>query len=435
MDFVWIATRNASLWALALLLGMSASVRADKVEIRGKVVDADTGKPITRFVEQGGSTRGGALEWGFWEKRSGGPIADGAFSANLDWAAGDRMRILADGYASQPVLIEAPPAGVKTLDIVVEMSRGRKVAGRVRDADGKPVAGAGVFLVGSRGAKITGGKAVLFFTGDEDKAVTRTTTAKDGTFTLTGSGDDVERVAVSTPEIDLWVVPAPDDLKAKVEIRLPRPAKLAIRYDIPGAAADGEFFMQMTTYEIPGWKGVNSEVNHNVANGKTLTLANLPPGTYWITRTKKATVGNRGFSGMLDRQKITIKPGGEAEALFVRKTGAAITGKVEGIDPVKIDGVLVRIHPAKVAADDLFPPAFDQVAVGPDGAFATDRLAPGDYTVIVSAYAKPDPNAQQRFSGIERPALTGTAKVTVPKAGAPKPVTIHLKPPVERAPK
>ena len=58
MDFVWIATRNASLWALALLLGMSASVRADKVEIRGKVVDAATGKPITRFVEQGGSVRG-----------------------------------------------------------------------------------------------------------------------------------------------------------------------------------------------------------------------------------------------------------------------------------------------------------------------------------------------------------------------------------------
>ena len=422
----------ASLGALALLLGISGSVRADKVEIRGKVVDADTGKPITRFVEQGGSVRGGALEWGFWEKGSGSP--EGAFNATLDWAAGERMRILADGYASQPVLIEAPPAGVKTLDIVVEMSRGRKVAGRVRDADGKPVAGAGVFLVGSRGAKITGGKAVLFFTGDEDKAVTRTTTSKDGTFTLTGSGDDVERVAVSTPEIDLWVVPAPDDLKAKVEIRLPRPAKLAIRYDIPGAAADGEFFMQMTTYEMPGWKGVNSEVNHNVANGKTLTLANLPPGTYWITRTKKATVGNRGFSGMLDRQKITIKPGGEAEALFVRKTGAAITGKVEGIDPVKIDGVLVRIHPAKVAADDLFPPAFDQVAVGPDGAFATDRLAPGDYTVIVSAYTKTDPNAPQ-FSGKERPTFTSTAKVTVPKEGAPKPVTITLKPPAVPAPK
>ena len=91
--------------------------RADQIEIRGKVVDAATGKPITQFVEQGGMVRGGAIEWGFWEKRTGSPIPDGAFTANLDWADGHRMRIVADGYASQPVLIEAPPAGVKTLDM------------------------------------------------------------------------------------------------------------------------------------------------------------------------------------------------------------------------------------------------------------------------------------------------------------------------------
>lgn len=401
---------SATLWTLALTLCVSAAVRADKVEIRGKVVDAATGKPITRFVEQGGSVRGGALEWGFWEKGSGSP--EGAFNATLDWAAGERMRILADGYASQPVLIEAPPAGVKTLDIVVEMHRGRPVKGSVVDADGKPVKGAAVFLIGRRPANITGGKAVNSYDRvEEDKSVTRTTTAADGTFTLTGSGDDVERVAVSTPQIDLWVVPAPDDVKARVEVRLPRPAKLAIRYDIPGAAADGEFFMQMTTYEMPGWKGVNSEVTHNVVNGKTSTLANLPPGTYWITRTKKTNIPGRGFSAMLDRQKIALKPGGEAEAVFVRKTGAAVTGKVEGMDPEKIDGAVVRIHPAKVAADDLFPPALDQVAVGSGGAFATDRLAPGDYMVIVSAYAKQDANAGGRL-GFERPALTATVKVT-----------------------
>ena len=103
---------------------------------------------------------------------------------------------------------------------------------------------------------------------------------------------------------------------------------------------------------------------------------------------------------MLDRQKITLKPGGEAEALFVRKTGAAITGKVEGIDPEKVDGVLVRIHPANPPKDP-FPPSFDQAAVGPDGTFTTDRLAPGDYTVVVSAYAKQNPNGRQRLGGIE----------------------------------
>ena len=431
MTFPSIPPLVAWLWALALL-GFAAPARADVIEIRGKVVDADTGKPITRFVEQGGSVRGGALEWGFWEKRSGSPIVEGRFSASLDWVKGDRMRILADGYASQPVLTEAPPAGVKTLDIVVEMHRGRKVEGRVLDADGKPVKDAAVFLVGQRPTNISGGRALQGFgERDEDKSVTRSTTDKDGRFTLTGSGDDVDRVAVSTPAIDLWVVPAPDDVTAKVEVRLPRPAKLTIRYDIPGAAAEGEIFMQMTTYEMPGWSGINSENNHKVANGKTLTLANLPPGTFWITRTKRTTVANRTFSAMLDRQKITIKPGGEAEAAFVRETGEAVTGTVEGLDPEKIEGALVRIKPATITADPL-DPTFDETGVGPGGAFATDRLAPGEYTIVVSAYAKPDPNAQRRFTGIERPALTGTAKVTVPKVGRPKPVTIAMKPPAAK---
>lgn len=420
-----------SLWATGLaftsVLAVPTSARADQIEIRGKVVDAVTGKPITQFVEQGGHLDKGRIEWGFWEKRSSSPITDGRFSANIDWNGGWRMRILADGYASQPVLIEAPPAGAKSLDIVVEMHRGRKVEGRVLDADGKPVADAAVFLVGKRPANITGGKAVQSsFEDGEDKSVTRVTTAKDGTFTLTGSGDDVERVAVSTPKVDLWVVPAPDDVKAKVEVRLPRPAKLAIRYDIPGASADGEFFIQMTTYETPGWVGVNSEVNHKVANGKSLTLANLPPGSYWITRTKKSTVGNRGFSAMLDRQKITLKPGGEAEAIFVRKTGAPVTGKVEGIDPAKIDGASVRIKPGKPTTDPL-DPTFDEAVVGPDGTFKTDRLLPGEYTIRVSAYAKQGPNGG-RLGGIEGPALSGTAKVVVPAEGSPKPVTIQLKP-------
>ncbi len=280
MPFPSIPALLSLFMALATWLGVPFGVRADVVEIRGKVVDADTGKPITSFVEQGGSVAGGKLEWGFWEKRSGSPIVGGNFSANIDWAKGERMRILADGYASQPVLTEAPPPGVKTLDIVVEMHRGRAVKGSVVDADGKAVKGAAVFLIGRRPANISGGKALQGF-GDreEDKSVTRAQTDKDGRFTLTGSGDDVDRVAVSTPGLDLWVVPTPDDVKAPVAIRLPRPAKLTIKYDIPGAAEEGKFFIQMTTYEMPGWSGINSEVNHEVANGKALTLANLPPGT------------------------------------------------------------------------------------------------------------------------------------------------------------
>ena len=426
----------------ASLFAIPGPARADVIEIRGKVVDAATGKPITSFVEQGGMLREGRVEWGFWEKRSGSPIVGGTFTANIDWAKGDRMRIHADGYTSQPVLTEIPPPGVKTLDIVVEMTRGRPVKGSIVDADNKPVKGAAVFLIGKRPANITGGKAVLGIGGDggEDKSVTRTLTDADGQFTLTGVGEDVDRVVVSTPGLDLFIVAAPDDLKAKVAIRLPRPAKLVIRYDVAGGPADAKFLLQMYTHEIPTWSGIDNLHEPMVRNGGEIVLANLAPGKYGLSRIKIVTVGDRGQHTMLDRREFTIKSGETRTEAIVREEGAVVTGKVEGIDLGKVAGAFVTVCPAVATADldntmkRLTMTKFDGMAAKADGTFSTERLAPGEYTIVVEAYAKPDPN-NQRFSRRDLPTLLGMAKVTVPKKGSPTPVTVTLKPPNARGAK
>ena len=109
------------------------------LELDGRVVDDETGKPLRAFHRQIGRIEQNGVTWGFSEI-TGPPVADGYFKAFLNWEAGERIRIVAGGYVPQLILTEQPRAGAKTIEgIVVRMKRGRQVSGRVLDDAGKPV--------------------------------------------------------------------------------------------------------------------------------------------------------------------------------------------------------------------------------------------------------------------------------------------------------
>jgi hypothetical protein len=316
------------------------------------------------------------------------------------------------------------------MEVTGRMVRGREVMGTILDHTGKPVTDASVFLIGKSPVAITGGKALRSFDMGEDKAVTRANTVAEGRFAIIGAGEDVERLAISTPELDLWVVPLPANPRAACDVRLPEPARLTIKYDIVGAAAEGEFFLQMLTNEDKGWLGIDNIHKPKIANGASQTLTNLAPGPYTITRTKNVRIGTMGFGTMLDRQRIVLKPGGTGEAIFVRERGASITGKVEMPDREKYEGAMISVRPAG-EIKDRFGPKFDTVKMEPDGSFRTERILPGEYTIEVQAY-EPEPPGRRFNTGLRGPNLTGTIKVTVPAEGEPKPVTITLKKPEAR---
>ncbi len=415
---------------LLAIFGSENSAVADGINVKGRVVDGATGMPITMFVEQGGKADAKdpkKIEWGFFETRTAGEVADGRYQVKIDWKEGWRVRILANGYLPQMVLAEAPPNWAKDLEITVRMTRGREVAGMILDHKGKPIADASVFLVGKRPATITGGKALQSFDMGEDKTIARSKTADDGRFAILGAGDDIEHLAISAPGLDVWVVPLPENTAAPCNVRLPEPCRLTIKYEIAGAAAEGEFYLQMLTHENGEWVGVNNDHMPKLMNGGSLTLTNLAPGPYSITRTKKVQIGQMGFSTMLDRQRIVLKPGGKAEAIFVRDRGAALSGKIEMPDREKYEGAIVSVKPAEGSNDPL-KPKFDSVKMEANGTFRTDKLMPGEYTVSVQAYEPEPPQAQFR-TGRRGPSLVGSIKVTVPAEGAPKPVTIVLKQP------
>ena len=126
------------------------------IEISGHVVDEATGRTVPYFLVQGGAVDKedpAKITWDSWgqESESANRTSrfDSRFDIGIDWSKGERARIVAGGYLSQPILTEPPKPGTTKIDgLVIAMKRGRHVSGHVFDYAGKPVKDAGVFVVG-----------------------------------------------------------------------------------------------------------------------------------------------------------------------------------------------------------------------------------------------------------------------------------------------
>jgi hypothetical protein len=315
------------------------------------------------------------------------------------------------------------------------MKRGLELTGRVTDHTGKPVADAGVFLAGARPVNITGGKAVRYPDKIEDKEVTRTTTDKEGRFTLHGSGGDDNRVAVSAPGLDLWVVPAPEP-GHDLNVKLPEAGKLTLRYDIDGGPVLGTFLLQLRSFDMPGWESFESmrELTADI-RGK-LVLENLTPGQYELTREKTLRGAAMVTTVYCDRRRITVTAGKGVESDFVRDQGTTVTGQVPGMEELGVPEAFLFVRPPETTGDprnvqNAFGPLFDALMVGPDGKFTTERLLPGEYTLTAEAYRPEKPRAGgqggvERLGGLPLPDFVGVVKVTVPKEGKAEAVVLKL---------
>jgi len=408
------------------------------IEISGRVVDDATGKPVTNFGIQGGQVDAkdpAKITWGYWME--GGSRPNGDFSTNLGWSAGGRARILASGYVSQPILTELPKdGGTAITGLVIRLKRGRQVSGHVLDHAGKPVKDAGVYVFLPSISNVTGGKARDH--GDaENKNAIRFSTDADGAFTVTGIGEDAQRIAITCSAVDLWVVSVPkgDAAIENLEVRLPQPGKLVVHYDIAGAPDKTTLFMQLHTWDRPGWSGVSNDRHDPIQQHVETVLDNLPPGDYTIDRTKNLGLKKKWEETWLDRRTVKVEAGKTTVTDFVRPKGAPITGQVIGLD----QGEVAKAKPTHVYVRVLLPegdrwghPVFDVVGMEPgdrpmDGKFTTERIPPGRYKVRAEVYI-PETESQRRSTGIVPPGFVGEALVTVPEEGLPEPVKIQLAP-------
>jgi len=410
----------------------------ESIEISGRVVDDATGKPVPNFSVQGGQVDAkdpAKITWGYW-MMTGGSRPNGDFSTNIGWSGGGRARILAAGYVSQPILMELPKEGeARITGLVVRLKRGRQVSGHVLDHAGKPVKDAGVYVVLPSTGNITGGKA-WDHDGAEDKKAGRIATDADGAFTVTGIGEDAQRIAISCAAVDLFVVAVPkgDAAVDNLEVRLPQPGKLVVHYDIAGAPDKAGLFIQYHTWDMPGWSGISNNRHDAIQQHVETVLDNLPPGDYTIDRVKSLGLKHND-EAWLDRCTVKVEAGKATVLDFVRPKGAPITGQVVGLD----QGEVAKAKPTRVDVRVVAPeggrwdsPRFDSIGMEPgdkpmDGKFTTERIPPGRYKVRAEVYV-PETAEQRRSTGIVPPAFEGEALVTVPEEGLPEPLKIQLAP-------
>jgi hypothetical protein len=436
------------------------------VHVFGKVVDAETGKPVEAFITQGGKfdpKDPKNVTWGFSETR----ITSGGFSATIQWNEGWTARILADGYVPQPVLSEAPPAGKERIETVIRLKKGRTVRGRVVDHLGKPVKDASVFAVRSNGLTLAGGRAVNSFNGKEDRTVRGAKTNSEGRFELTLSvaagqerpaGDPpvsagaTPGLAVSSPALDAWPVPLPNE-DAEAVIRLPSPTRVEIRYDIKGSDEEASVFVQSVMHNVDAWKGFEIVRDIPIRNQGRVELTSLPPGRYQFARSRMIRHGNIGHGHLLDRQFAEVVSDKTTPISFVRTTGTRLVGSVEWDEGTKLTGVILSVRkvasPEDPSSERLFPHLYDlrllrvssngspqekPEIVGNRGLFLTERIPPGTCEVHAEGYAPLTPEQEGR-TGIVRPTLTAQATVTVPESGAVPSLKLGLKkvdPPAKR---
>jgi hypothetical protein len=439
---------------------------ADSVEVFGKVVDAETGKPVEGFITQAGKfdpKDPKNVAWGFSETRT----SAATFSATIKWNEGWTARILADGYIPQPVLSEAPPAGKDRIETVIRLKKGRTVLGRVLDHLDKPVKDASVFAIRPIGMTLAAGKAVNSYDDQEDKTVRGVKTDAEGHFEISvGEAAAPDKTAtdgsaapaagkkpglvVSTPALDAWPAPLPEG-DAEAVIRLPSPTRVEIDYDIEGGEDEATVFLQSVMHEVEAWKGFEIIRRIPVPNQGRVELSSLPPGRYQFARSRSLRHGNIGQGHFLDRQFVEVVSDKTTAISFARTTGARLKGSVEWDEGTKLTGVIITVRkvaaPGDSPSERRFPPLFDarllRVAsndgsgdkaeiVGKRGLFLTERIPPGTYEVHAEGYAPLTPE-QERLTGIIGPTLTGQSTVTVPESGAVPFLKIELKKPSARA--
>jgi hypothetical protein len=378
------------------------------------VVDDETGKPVERFGLQGGMRHEGKMTWGY-SMQSPSNYPKGRMTHRFSGKIGQEqhLRIIADGYLPEPIpgmVVGQPPIE----DLEVRLSRGGTVRGKILDHEGKPAAGATIYLAGAQPVSLRDGKPEYF-------AGTKTTTDAKGVFRMRGVSKEGGTLVVVAPSVRPWPVEV-KNVDEELEVKLPEAGKLRVKYDIEGAAKEGLIHLHIKAWEMPGWKGIDSMARPKVTNGGEVLIDHLAPGTYDLARYVEA--GRSGF--FCDRTTVIVEAGKTAEAEFVRKEGTAVRGRVTGLDEnEKIESATVRVIPddAKVK-EDRFPPTVDVVALV-DGKFKTSRLLPGNYVVQVDVFLPEPPNQRGRL-GMRGPDYTGRQTVSVPASGEGPEIVVEV---------
>ena len=245
------------------------------------------------------------------------------------------------------------------------------------------------------------------------------------------------RVAISSKQLDAWVVRV--DAEKLNTIKLPKPATVKLTYDIDNKEEEAEVFYQLLTHLNGDYKHVHSSRTFKIKNGESLEMKSFPPGKYQFCRNKMHSFESIGMGAMIDRVFVEVRAGETTKIDFSRPKGRSVAGVVKWSDGEELAGVMMNIKSMEPVADPWDKHKMDvtfdsQLLAGKPqqkmipataATFKTEPLMPGKYKIQIVAYKAMTPQ-EMRFTGIRRPDFEITKEIEVTENGAPNMLVIEL---------
>ncbi|HMJ88654.1 MAG TPA: carboxypeptidase-like regulatory domain-containing protein [Candidatus Acidoferrum sp.] len=393
-------------------------------QVKGQVQDAETGQPVTQFKIAIGRDQGTGRFFNAESSQSGKEFKsdEGLFTIEANEETSNAIKAEADGYAEQ--VLPLPKAQDGEVQVLFKMKPSKALEGVVITPDGKPVSGASVGIVDGG----TGGRSVQFANGrlrSTSSATKLSTTDGSGRFSIQSPPETGNVVASSTGGFASATI---------AEVRASGVMTLQLFGRIEGVLIRGseigagqELFLSTPnggiSFDFQGYK---------VTTGSDggFAFENVPPGTVSIVRLVKTASG----SWMHSHRTDLVVKSGETTQVTLGGSEATIRGNVrfDG-DPPTSDFILsaqlstpspqipTGMTPEERSAYLNSPAWKEQISdrksysatVAADGSVILDSVAPGQYTLRVTA-------TESTGDSFSRKSLAqGETTVTVPAGAGP----------------
>lgn len=345
------------------------------LRVRGKVMDADTGRPITRFQMVPGFGRKGAEP--YWDRMHAKTMPGSEYECTFNFPRdGYLIRIEAEGYAPAVSPTYSGEEGTVSFDFRLKYGGPQAgIRGTVKDSSGKPVAGAPVALaIGRRPIYVQNGNTA------DNQHYPSARTDESGSFSIS-FGEDVTAVVVVA---DQGFARAPGNRAAgPLDIRLEPWGQIEGVMKIGSRPAADEQAVLLDDRDFQAL-GVLLDYRSGVDNTGRFVIERVPAGTYRIGR--EVIFNETGDSSMRGSTSVVpvVVKAGTTTRVTIGGTGRAIMGRV-AMPPGTTKPVDFTWGRNELTGPGVqFP-----IILKSDGAFRVEDIPAGTYKLSIRIQERP----------------------------------------------